>query len=162
MHVLLCGNLTITNQAGREENANMRLLRGFERQHREVDILSRLSVSNLVALTKRSWSSVSSFCSPSCDLFRNSPHLFRVLLLRRLRLSLPPVLPLLFSVESAGARFREARARVSTNVRARSRSGRSKVHDAQRLEIVAESLPLFHHLCRIIQRIIPSPSMNCV
>ena len=62
-----------------------------ERQHREVDILSRLSVSVLVALTKRSWSSVSSFCSPSCDLFRISPHLFRVLLLRRLRLFLPPV-----------------------------------------------------------------------
>ena len=29
VHALFCGNLTITNQAGREEVANMRLLRGL-------------------------------------------------------------------------------------------------------------------------------------
>ena len=44
-------------------------------------------------LTKRSWGSVNSLLSavPSSDVFRISPHSFTVLVLRRLRLPLPPI-----------------------------------------------------------------------
>ena len=64
-----------------------------ERQHREVDILPRLTDSEKTSLRSQSGPGAASALSAvsSCDLFRISPHLFRVLLLRRLRLALPPV-----------------------------------------------------------------------
>ena len=144
-----------------------------ERQHREVEILPRLTDSEKASLRSQSGPGAASALSavPSSDVFRISPHLFRVLLLRRFRLPLPPVSrscrcvrPLDsrghhragcsragvlgrrgFAVESAGARIcREAGARVSTNVFVRDLDlDAPNVHDARRLEIIAEGLPLF-------------------
>ena len=50
------------NQVGREENANMRLLRGL-RQHREVDILSRLTDSEKASLRSPSGPGAASILS---------------------------------------------------------------------------------------------------
>ena len=109
--------------------------------------------------------------TPSNDATRIESHLFRVLLLRRLRLPLPPVSrtcrcgrPLDsfghhraacsragvlgrrgFAVESIGARIcREGGARVATNVHVRDLDILApEVQDGRRIEIIAEGLPLF-------------------
>ena len=109
--------------------------------------------------------------TPSCPALRIDSHLFRVLLLRRLRLPLPPVSRTCrcgrlldpfghhcaacsragvlgrrgFALESVGARIcREAGALVSTNVFVRDLDLLApNVHDARWFEIVAEGLPLY-------------------
>ena len=107
---------------------------------------------------------------PSSPPTRFAPQIFRVLLLRRLWLSFPltsrtcrcgrpldprghhraacPRAGVLgsrgFSVESAAARVcREAGARVSTNLFVRDLDLPVAPHDARRLEVVADGLPLF-------------------
>ena len=107
---------------------------------------------------------------PSSPPTRFAPQLFRVLLLRRLWLALPfssrtcrcgRPLDVLghhraacsragvlgsrgFSLESAAARVcREAGARVSTNLFVRDLDLPIANHDARRLEVVADGLPLF-------------------
>ena len=107
---------------------------------------------------------------PSSPPTRLAPQIFRVLLLRRLWLPLPltsrtcwcgrpldprghhraacPRAGVLgsrgFSVESAAARVcREAGARVSTNLFVRDLDLPVAPHDARRLEVVADGLPLF-------------------
>ena len=143
-----------------------------ERRYREVEILPRLSDSEKASLRSQSGPGAAAALSavPSSDVFRISSNLFRVLLLRRLRLPFPPVSrscrcgrPLDsrghpgagcsravlgrrgFAVESAGTRIcREAGARVSTNVFVRDLDlAAPNLHDARRLEIIAEGLPLF-------------------
>ena len=110
---------------------------------------------------------------PSSRPTRFAPQLFRVLLLRRLWLALPlssrtcwcgRPLDVLghhraacsragvlgsreFSLESAAARVcREAGARVSTNLFVRDSDLPIANHDARRLEVVADGLPLFAQL----------------
>ena len=108
---------------------------------------------------------------PTCPLTRIDPALFRVLLLRRLRLPLPLSARFCrcgrpldsrghhraacaragvlgrrgFAVESAAARIcREGGARVTTNVMVRDMDlAAPNPGDARRLEIVADGLPLF-------------------
>ena len=103
---------------------------------------------------------------------RLEPHLFRVLLLRRLRLPLPPTVHLCrcgrhqdsfghhraacaqegwlarrgFAVEIAAAKVcREAGARVSSNIMVRDLDlpAPQQAFDGRRLEVVAEGLPIF-------------------
>ena len=116
-------------------------------------------------------SSVPFTCFPTSPLSRIDSSAFRVLLLRRLWLPLPPssrscrcgrLLDVLghragcaeagvlgrrgFVLESAAARVcREAGARVTTNVMIRDLDLLPMNHvDARRLEVVADGLPLFH------------------
>ena len=151
-----------------------------ERRHREDDILTTLDESASAKWT-RSWSGIVSHSFESC----HSHRLFLVLLLRRLRLPLPPVSRscrcdrLLdsfghhraacsragvlgrqgFAVESVGSRiFREAGARVATNVLLRDLDLLlPNVHDGRRLEIVAEGLPLFGGVQLVVDTTLVAP-----
>ena len=143
-----------------------------ERRHREF-FLSRLSENEQATLRSQSGplAGAALMATPSHDATRIDPHLFRVLLLRRLHLPLPFVSrtcrcgrPLDsfghhraacsragvlgrrgFAVESIGARIcREGGARVSTNVHVFVLDILApEVHDGRRIEIIAEGLPLF-------------------
>ena len=64
-----------------------------ERQHRELEIFPRLTDSEKASVRSQSGPGAAAALSavPSSEVFRISSHLFRVLLLRRLRLPLPPV-----------------------------------------------------------------------
>ena len=64
-----------------------------EQHHREVDILPRLTADEKAMLRSQSGleAGVVLVAVPFCGVFRFAPHLFRVLLLRPLRLPLPPV-----------------------------------------------------------------------
>ena len=159
-----------------DENEPGGMRRGWQHEaasHRELEIFPRLTDSEKASVRSQSGPGAAAALSavPSSEVFRISSHLFRVLLLRRLRLPLPPVSrtcrcgrPLDshghhragcsragvlgrrgFAVESVGARIcREAGARVSTNVFVRDLDlAVPNVHDARRLEIIAEGLPLF-------------------
>ena len=61
----------------------------IEQHHREVEKFLRLATDDKAML--RSQSGLGAGAALSCDVFRFAPHLFRVLLLRRLRLPLPPI-----------------------------------------------------------------------
>ena len=126
--------------------------------------------------------------TPSSFPTRIAPHLFRVLLLRRLRLPLPPTVRTCrcgrqldsfghhraacaqsgllarrgFAVENAVARVcREAGARVSTNVMVRDLDLLApQALDGRRLEVVAEGLPLFGGMQLAIDATLVSP-LHC-
>ena len=109
---------------------------------------------------------------PPTPLLQIEPHAFRILLLRRLRLAMPPsalrcrcrrlldpsgdhraacanagiLAKRGFPVESAAARVcREAGARVRTNVMVRDLNlAMPRPEDGRRIEVVADGLPLYH------------------
>ena len=154
-----------------------------ERQHREDDILPTLDESACTLLRSQSGPAAVAALSatPSNPATRIDSTLFRVLLLRRLRLPLPPVSRTCrcgrlldsfrhhraagvlgrrgFAVESVGARiFREGGARVATNVLVRDLDLLvPNVHDGRRLEIVAEGLPLFGGVQLVVDTTLVSP-----
>ena len=143
-----------------------------ERRHRRETILPFLDASGQALLRSQSGpaSGAALAAAPSNYSTRINADLFRVLLLRRLRLPLPPVSRTCrcghlldsfghhraacsragvlgrrgFALESAVARIcREAGARVSTNVFVRDLDLTTpNVRDERRLEVVAEGLPL--------------------
>ena len=122
---------------------------------------------------------------PTCPLRRFDPDIFRVLLLRRLRLPLPlsshscrcgRPLDCLghhrascsragvlgrrgFALESAAARVcREAGARVSTNIFVRDLDVVAvRAEDQRRIEVIAEGLPVFHGSQLAIDTTLVSP-----
>ena len=143
-----------------------------EREHRERRIMPSLADSEKAMLRSQSGpgAGLALSATPSKYSCRIATHLFRVLLLRRLRLPLPLVSRTcrcgrptdvlghhraararVWSVgeagfcESAAARVcREGGARVSTNVMVRDLDLRAPdVLDGRRLEVVAEGFPLF-------------------
>ena len=124
-----------------------------ERQHREVEILPRLTDSEKASLRSQCGPGAASALSavPSSNVFRISPQRCFAVSASPFLQSLAPadvavhLIPVSRAGESAGARIcREAGARVSTNVFVRDLDlPATNVHDARRLEIVAEGLPLF-------------------
>ena len=144
----------------------------LEWQHRERHLMPVLADSERALLRAQSGPAAGMSLSavPSSPQTRIESQLFRVLLLRRLRLPLPPASRLCrcgrllynfghhrascaqagvlgrrgFAVESAAARIcREARGRVATNVLVRDLDIPVPVNDGRRLEVVVDGLPLF-------------------
>ena len=143
-----------------------------EMMHRDTRIMPRLTDNERAMLRSQSGpgSGLALSSVPSCAALRIDSHHFRVLLLRQLRLSILQVSRTCrcgrlldpfghhraacsragvlgrrgFALESVGARIcRGAGARVWTNVFVRDLNILApNVHDARRLEIVAEGLPL--------------------
>ena len=143
-----------------------------EREFRDVDLFPRMAEHEraLVRSQGGPMAGMSLAAVPSNPHTRIEPQLFRVLLLRRLRLPLPlssracrcgRLLDVFghhrascalagvlgrrgFAVESITARIcREAGGRVSTNVLVRDLDLPVPVNDARRLEVVVDGLPLF-------------------
>ena len=144
-----------------------------ERQFRERNVLPVLTDGERALLRSQSGSGAGVALStvPCNPLVRIEPQLFRVLLLRRLRLSLPLARRFCrcgrlldsyghhrascaragvlgrrgYALESAAARVcREAGAHVTTNVLVRDLDlGAPEATGARRLEVVADGLPLF-------------------
>ena len=145
-----------------------------KRQFREMNVLPRLEDTHKALLRSQSGPMAGAALSvvPTCFHTRIESHLFRLLLLRRLRLPLPPSehacrcgrhldsfghhraacsrAGLLarrgFAVEVAAAKVcREAGARVTTNVMVRDLdlAVPQQALDGRRLEVVVEGLPLF-------------------
>ena len=161
-----------------------------ERHHREHTLMPVLSDSEKALLRSQSgpFSGAALSATPSSFPTRIPPHLFRVLLLRRLRLPLPPTVRTCrcgrqldsfghhraacaqsgllarrgFAVENAVARVcREAGARVSTNVMVRDLDLLApQALDGRRLEVVAEGLPLFGGMQLAIDATLVSP-LHC-
>ena len=144
----------------------------MEWQHRERHLMLVLADSERALLRAQSGPAAGMSLSavPSSPQTRIESQLFRVLLLRRLRLPLPPASRLCrcgrlldnfghhrascaqagvlgrrgFAVESVAARIcREARGRVATNVLVRDLDIPVPVNDGRRLEVVVDGLPLF-------------------
>ena len=140
----------------------------------ETSVRPRLSATEQAMLRSQGGplSGVPFSCFPTSALSRFDASQFRVLMLRRLWLPLPPssrnfrcgrLLDVLghhraacaeagvlgrrgFALESVAARIcREAGARVGTNVMVRDMDSLPQSHlDTRRLEVVADGLPLFH------------------
>ena len=157
------------HRGGWQHEASSRVEQSF----REVHVFPRLPESGraLVRSQSGTGSGVALSVSPSSIFTRIEPQLFRVLLLRRLRISLPfsrrfcrcgrsldafghhraacPRAGVLgrrgFALESAAARIcREAGGRVTTNVFVRDLDvAVPNALDGRRLEVVADGLPLF-------------------
>ena len=143
-----------------------------EREFRDVDLFPRMAEHERVLVRSQGgpMAGMSLAAVPSNPHTRIEPQLFRVLLLRRLRLPLPlssracrcgRLLDVFghhrascaltgvlgrrgFAVESITARLcREAGGRVSMNVLVRDLDLPVPVNDARRLEVVVDGLPLF-------------------
>ena len=144
----------------------------LEWQHRERHLMPVLADSERALLRAQSGPAAGMSLSavPSSPQTRIESQLFRVLLLRRLRLPLPLASRLCrcgrlldnfghhcascaqvgvlgrrgFAIESAAARIcREAQGRVATNVLVRDLDIPVPVNDGRRLEVVVDGLPLF-------------------
>ena len=139
-----------------------------ERHFRDTSLMPRLKA--LLRSQSGPMSGAALSTAPTCFHTRIESHLFRLLLLRRLRLPLPPCVPVCrcgrpldsfghhracpragllarrgFAVEMAAAKVcREAGARVTTNVMVRDLDlgVAQPALDGRRLEVVAEGLPL--------------------
>ena len=144
-----------------------------ERHFRDRNLMTRLAEHEMALLRSQSgpYAGMALSVAPASFLTRIAPALFRVLLLRRLRLPLPLSFRLCrcgrpldsfghhraacsragvlgrrgFAVESAAARIcREAGGRVTLNMMVRDMDlAVPHAHDTRRLEIVADGLPLF-------------------
>ena len=145
-----------------------------ERHFRDTSLMPRLNDTEEALLRSQSgpMSGAALSTAPACFHTRIESHLFRLLLLRRLRLPLPPCVPVCrcgrpldsfghhraacpraglfarrgFAVEMAAAKVcQEAGARVTTNVVVRDLDlgVPQPALDGRRLEVVAEGLPLF-------------------
>ena len=173
-----------STKAGWQHEASSRI----EQEHRE-SLFRVLADSERALLISQGCSGAGAALQtrPTCPLTRIDPALFRVLLLRRLRLPLPLSIrscrsgrPLDsrghhraacaragvmgrrgFAVESAAARVcREGGARVTTNVMVRDMDlAAPSPGDAPRLEIVADGLPLFGG-AQLVSWPERSPAMN--
>ena len=161
-----------------------------ERQFLERDLMVRLTAPEQALMRSQSgpYVGMAFFVAPANFLTRIDPALFRVLLLRRLRLPLSlssrwcrcgrpldsfdhhrqacPRAGVLgrrrFAVESAAARVcREAGGRVTVNMMVRDMDlGLPHAHDSRRLEIVADGLPLFSGMQLAVDTTLVSP-LHC-
>ena len=162
----------------------------LEREFRERHLMPHLAAHERALVRSQSgpFAGMAFSSAPSSHLQRIDSHLFRVLLLRRLRLPLPlsarscrcgRLLDSLghhrascsragvlgrrgFAVESAGARIcREAGGRVTTNVMMRDLDLTvPHASDQRRLEIVADGLPLFASVQLAVDTTLVSP-LHC-
>ena len=161
-----------------------------DRSFRDFAMMSVMTDSEKALLRSQSgpFSGAALSATPSSFPLRIAPGLFRVLLLRRLRLPLPPTARTCrcgreldsfghhraacaqsgllarrgFAVENAVARVcREGGARVSTNVMVRDLDVLApQALDSRRLEVVAEGLPLFGGMQLAIDATLVSP-LHC-
>ena len=161
-----------------------------ERHFRDTSLMPRLNDTEKALLRSQSgpMSGAALSTAPTCFHTRIESHLFRLLLLRRLRLPLPPCVPVCrcgrpldsfghhraacpragllarrgFAVEMAAAKVcREAGARVTTNVLVRDLDlgVPHPALDGRRLEVVAEGLPLFGGVQLALDTTLVSPSV---
>ena len=159
-----------------------------ERRFREAELMARFNDTEKALLRSQSGPLAGAALAavPTSFHTRLEPHLFRLLLLRRLRLPLPPSALVCrcgrfldafghhraacaqagllsrrgFAVELAAAKIcREAGARVTTNVMVRDLdlATPQQALDGRRLEVVADGLPLFGGVQLAIDTTLVSP-----